>query len=479
MRQFAVHNVRLGLATNSSSSHSLVYLPPGSQTDVGYEGQEFGWDNFTLQSEGGKLGYLAQLLKSSISNLSPEFQKAIVEAWVGPLDLDGYIDHESTMSFPLNWGGSGVHPEFFREFKEFLLRPDVTILGGNDNDDEGHPLASGSFKTNLPRDIGSATHAGYVARKDDKFGYWTLFHRVTGAKLRISLEDPSKAVTPTKASSPELIDLKITDFCPYGCSYCYQGSTPKGEHADRNLLRDIAYACGELQVFEVALGGGEPTLHPDFTDILYAFRSHGVVPNFTTRNMSWMRDPVKRHQILESAGAFAFSVDSADQVLKLHAVMSEHGIPTDRVNIQYVVGASWGGLKSLFEITKALRLPLVLLGWKNTGRGSNEKPKESSAEAFKTFLENHKSYQLPRLSIDTVLAAQWEKGLQKVKYPPTLYNPTEGAFSMYLDAVAKKAGPSSYCHPSKMVDFSMTQKYMGHKRIQGTFEGIHPERGDL
>ena len=32
---------------------------------------------------------------------------------------------------------------------------------------------------------------------------------------------------------------------------CYQDSTPAGKHADRDLLRSIAYACGEARVFEV------------------------------------------------------------------------------------------------------------------------------------------------------------------------------------------------------------------------------------
>ena len=54
-----IHNLRLGFACNSSSSHSLIFLP--GCTDNA-EGQDFGWQCFTLASSEAKMGYLAQQL---------------------------------------------------------------------------------------------------------------------------------------------------------------------------------------------------------------------------------------------------------------------------------------------------------------------------------------------------------------------------------------------------------------------------------
>ena len=52
-----ISNIRLGFATNSSSTHSIIILP-GQVDDMVWEG-EFGWQNFTLASSGAKMLYLA------------------------------------------------------------------------------------------------------------------------------------------------------------------------------------------------------------------------------------------------------------------------------------------------------------------------------------------------------------------------------------------------------------------------------------
>ena len=44
-----IHNIRMGYATNSSSSHSIIVMahPPADEAP---EDDEFGWSNFTLSS---------------------------------------------------------------------------------------------------------------------------------------------------------------------------------------------------------------------------------------------------------------------------------------------------------------------------------------------------------------------------------------------------------------------------------------------
>ena len=44
------------------------------------------------------------------------------------------------------------------------------------------------------------------------------------------------------------------------------------------------------------------------------------------------------------------------------------------------------------------------------------------------------------------------------KIPDVLYHGTEGKFSAYIDAVAGKFGPSSYCSPAEMVSMPQTAK---------------------
>lgn len=80
---------------------------------------------------------------------------------------------------------------------------------------------------------------------------------------------------------PETIDVAITDQCGFGCSYCYMDSQPKREHAPTDLVDKVIQGF-DLPPYQMAIGGGEPTQHPDFTKILRRVRELGTVPNYTT-----------------------------------------------------------------------------------------------------------------------------------------------------------------------------------------------------
>jgi hypothetical protein len=449
-----IHNVRLWFATNSSSTHSIIFIKPKqSVKDSGCLDYEFGWDFWTAASQVTKRQYVALQLYSALkTQVNEDIATAVVKDWVGcDLDLDGrpggLIDHQSLYDLPASWDGMGVDYQFFKEFCAFLMRDDVAILGGNDNDynsdgtPKKHPLSDGAFVLPISRDCGNTPTT--VCRKDP-LGYWTLFDRRSGAKIRFSFSDLPGTKPPQKATYPELVDLKITDFCPYDCKYCYQGSTTAGKHAETRTVYNIASILGDMRVFEVAIGGGEPTLHPDFIKILNMFRSYGVVPNFTTKNLSWLRDPAKVKDIMSRIGGFAFSVDDEKDIPKLSALLEINDIDREKVSIQYVMGTS--SLYGLERITRECHkhmLKLTLLGYKHTHRGGTFKPYQ-----YDKWLDTIKKLRdegvLTIIGIDTSLAKESEDALKKAKIEPVLYSTEEGKFSMYIDAVDYKMGPSSY-----------------------------------
>ncbi|HQD10856.1 MAG TPA: radical SAM protein, partial [Flavihumibacter sp.] len=65
--------------------------------------------------------------------------------------------------------------------------------------------------------------------------------------------------------APRTVSIAITDECDFRCSYCYVNLK------DRNLPKeDIISYCKQLDLygsFDIAFGGGEPTLHPDLVEI--------------------------------------------------------------------------------------------------------------------------------------------------------------------------------------------------------------------
>lgn len=80
------------------------------------------------------------------------------------------------------------------------------------------------------------------------------------------------------------VDLKITDFCPFNCPFCYQGSTLKGKNADWGYLLEVFDFLNGQNVFEVVLGGGEPTLHKHFSSILLELYKRKFTVGLTTKN---------------------------------------------------------------------------------------------------------------------------------------------------------------------------------------------------
>ena len=91
--------------------------------------------------------------------------------------------------------------------------------------------------------------------------------------------------------SPETVDVSITDKCNFGCAYCYQDSRPKFEHGRADLVETILLGFTHVP-YQIAIGGGEPTLHPEFENILRTAREIGTVPNFTTAGDESLTDSI-------------------------------------------------------------------------------------------------------------------------------------------------------------------------------------------
>ena len=259
----------------------------------------------------------------------------------------------------------------------------------------------------------------------------TYFNPRNGDKLRFVVGRY------TKAKRPELVDMKITDYCAFGCSFCYQGSTTLGKHATLSNITSVIEMMRKAKVFEVAIGGGEPTDHPDLIAILTRFRTAGITPNFTTKSPGW----VKRNwaQVGGLVGAFALSCEKAKDVESAAKTLS--GIPRDRVNLHYVMGLEdEAGFVAFLRAAHHYNFRVTLLGYKTVGRGSEFTPHDYSnwVDMVRLLVAIGAC---PTLSIDTPLAAQYAKSMPVPKYS---FHTKEGFVSAYIDAVQMGLGPSSF-----------------------------------
>lgn len=459
-----IFNVRFGLATNSSSSHSLIFLPENVQAEdhCGYsddqpsEFGDFGWQRFTAASTGAKMRYLAAMLKERLYHELPQnIADTVIRSWLPDVvfDPEDGIDHQSFMFLPSAHGTEVPDEQFFNELKDYFLQDRLAVLGGNDNEQAIHHLDDGSsFHLPIPRDTG-IHYSDYTCRFDEKYNFWTIFCKKEGTKVRFRFDrQPNEMeVAVEKSSTPELVDLKITDYCPFDCSYCYQGSTEDGEHVSQYSLSRLAEELHHLKVFEVAIGGGEPTLHPDFPSILESFHNYGMVTNFTTKNIQWLRKPDIAKRIIDACGSFGFSAVDCNQVKELRTLLDYNNFDI-KPNIHVVLGVidAWE-LSQMLKATNECGFNTTILSYKQTGRGEDFQPKRIGdwISAVKRASEG-RNYGC-NIGIDTPLAAEHEEGLRNQNVDPRLYETREGQFSCYIDAVTQKMGPSSYCKPEEMV----------------------------
>lgn len=427
-------NLRLGFATNSSSSHSIVVVPPGTLRDDDVANGEFGWNPFTAASTESKLRWARACFKDALDRAlggaaGPLFARLFPES--GP---DDYVDHQSQLVIPSRYGTTFPSFDFLADLEAFLSREDIAILGGNDNDG-WHPL-EGKYLTGAPwpdrlTDCGD----GWACRSEGP-KQWTLFNSSTGTRVSFAFDG-----SPIVYKRPLLADVKITDYCPFACSFCYQGSTESGKPAILDDIRRVARALRKAEVFEVALGGGEPTLHPDFEEVVDIFRYSGMVVNFTTKNLKWLH---KNKWWREKCGAVGFSLGNVGELLSfldLRARSVLHVIPGlySGNDLKYLV-------ERFLEIRDSYRdygedSSILFLGWKPVGRAASMPPKNGEQD-LPAILRGMK--RLPKISIDTCLAAKWQAGGALDGLPEWMYETKDGTSSFYVDAVARTSASSSY-----------------------------------
>jgi radical SAM protein with 4Fe4S-binding SPASM domain len=113
--------------------------------------------------------------------------------------------------------------------------------------------------------------------------------RRLGFLQRVSVETPSTplpsndfqptSTLPTLAA-PEIVHVALTARCDLTCPGCYAflGKQMLSWPVVRRLIDQLA----EMRVFQLALGGGEPTLYPHLVDVVAYARQRKIVTNITT-----------------------------------------------------------------------------------------------------------------------------------------------------------------------------------------------------
>lgn len=452
-------SLRFGHATNSSSAHSVIMHSSLSKfnavqgDDLSHIQEGYG-ETYTAADIRSKAILLTAIMLKGRKNISAHEKVELSILFHNhKLDLNEIFDEAQThnitelpdtISPP-----DGIDTAMWIDF---ILSTPIAVYGYNDN------YTPACEKGVI--DIMGVELSDNIRWKQDGKAIVGYDNR-SGNKFRWSPEEYIKSTT------PELVDVKITDYCGYGCSFCYQGSTKQGKHAKLEDLEGIFDQLKDMNCFEIAVGGGEPAHHPEFVEIIKMARARGLTFNFTAFGTDWIKNPdvIEALKCTKWSSGFGvgISVHTTKDLVKVSRAresLRDAGLYLSEVIGQTVVGATPAHVtRELLESSIRERSPLILLGFKRTGRGKDFVVSENERSDVKKLLETAKSHMdlgSPvdcrgfHLSVDTAFLDIYGDVLDEMEVPHVLRTSPEGAFSMYVDAVEMTAGPSSYCDKSLM-----------------------------
>ena len=240
---------------------------------------------------------------------------------------------------------------------------------------------------------------------------------------------------PTFAPVPELADISISNRCSKGCSFCYKDSTPDGK------VMSVEEYCHVLDsmnlpeygnVFQVAIGGGEPLEHPDFLKIVDETAKRGIVMNFTTNGQLLSAEMCRA--IKGKVGAMAVSAISISDLKKIRpAIGSAEGL---KVNVHFILSRE--SIEEATEIVKGDHNDLlkginaiVFLTYKPAGRGTTDMVLKDG-EGMKAFIEAVKAPKTTcKIGFDACFVPMLIRG--KVVRNEMVDVCEGGFFSVYID----------------------------------------------
>lgn len=293
-----------------------------------------------------------------------------------------------------------------------------------------------------------------------------------GTKVRVLREgddfDPSL---------PENIDMKLSNRCPIGCTYCHERSTPDGDVPNLNEWIDTPFFNSLRPGSELALGGGALSSLPmnSFQDFLDYLSRIEIVTNITVNQREidnpdfrdFVKDNLNKKSIFGVGISYYGKSEGLEEMIRLHR---------NNVVVHVINGLL---TKDDVDYLSKLNCKILILGYKNFGRGAD------CSDNFLKIIENNKKYlesEILRLkhlfksiSFDCLAVEQLNLS-KKVNSDEwdKLYMGDDGKFTMYVDIVSRKYGVNSITPESKRHSFTPNDKVSTlFKNVRKDSESYH------
>jgi MoaA/NifB/PqqE/SkfB family radical SAM enzyme len=133
-------------------------------------------------------------------------------------------------------------------------------------------------------------------------------------------------------TGPMKVFIGITRACDLDCPFCFARGGQYGQQMSRQTIEGVIHQAAEMGVFEFRLTGGEPTVHPNFFDLVELIAGLGMNVSVNTHGaynarllQRMMESPVDDirvsidgpaaiHDALRGAGTFQRAVETTRQM---------------------------------------------------------------------------------------------------------------------------------------------------------------------
>ena len=250
-----------------------------------------------------------------------------------------------------------------------------------------------------------------------------------GTKIRETNEDVFIS------SFPECIDIKITNQCDMGCPYCHENSTPTGLHGE---LLDNQFINTLQPYTELAIGGGNPLIHPQLVQFLEILKSKNIIANMTVNQKHFMQDIIFidyliSNNLIKGLGvSFTHYDDSFVNFIQNYPNAVLHVI---------------NGVVNYSDLEKMYGkdLKILILGYKNIRRGIDyysQQVEDKKKVIYDNICEIVKGFKV--VSFDNLAIDQLKlKRIFTDKDWNEFYMGDDGQYTMYIDLVNREFAKSS------------------------------------
>ncbi len=268
-------------------------------------------------------------------------------------------------------------------------------------------------------------------------------------------------IDPGYLSGPVEVEIAITTRCNLRCPCCYTSAERGGRDVPLKAVTGSLDAAARAGAFHVALGGGEPLIHPDLLRIGRAARERGLLPSLTTNGYyvtpRWAKQAKglfsRVNVSIDLLGGPRDSAMPLAESLKAVRTLVDGGI-TCGCNLILTEESTPQLTRAFSEASKAGADSLMLLRGKPSGRGKDEYDKmrlcaETQTALIPRLLRLSESYNLP-FHLDCALAP-----LVLTSAVSRQRLEAYGAYGCIAGDLLATVDPEGLVHPCSHLDFTV------------------------